>query len=48
MNTPCTAVWNLIKKIEDEKLRKELETAFCDFECSWKDHIDEFHTGKKG
>jgi hypothetical protein len=44
MNTPsCSKVWDLIKRISDPELRKELEDAFADFETAWEWHSEEYH-----
>jgi hypothetical protein len=42
----CTKVWELIRRVRgyDSNLSDELSDAFTDFECSWKEHADEYHT----
>ena len=41
----CKKVWNEIEKIKKLGIdTRELEDAFCDFECSWTEHANEFHT----
>lgn len=42
----CKRVWEAIMTVSKEvepSLAKELQDAFCEFDCAWKEHADEFH-----
>ena len=42
--TNCKPVWDEIKKLRDQGVdTKALEDAFCDFECGWEAHVEEYH-----
>ena len=45
----CEKVWNAIRAIENKVDKTDYDTlcdAFCDFECSWSEHAEEYHTDK--
>ena len=53
--TICKEVWDALKALETEihqdsttkhmiPMLERIETAFCDFECSWAQHSKEYHT----
>jgi hypothetical protein len=42
----CSKVWDVIIRASEHlptELAHELQDEFCDFECSWDEHVDEFH-----
>ncbi len=42
----CTKMWDLIREVRDHnvELSDALADTFCEFECAWKEHADEYHT----
>lgn len=46
MTVSCKRVWDEIEKVKKQGVKtKELEDAFCDFECGWNEHMEEHHKG---
>lgn len=39
----CARLYELFMKITDTELQKQIQDAFCDFECDWDEHAVEFH-----
>jgi hypothetical protein len=46
----CETIWKTIieaSKHLSPELAKKLQDDFCDFECAWKEHAEEYHDDPK-